>query len=72
MTIALYAIAAVFAALLLATLASSGNWLAAGIRGTVRQGVLGATFLVPVLLIVGLIGFATYGIVASILYIYTM
>ena len=69
MTIVLYAMAAVFAALLLGTLASSGNWLAVGIRGTVRQGVLGVAFVAPFVVIVGLLGVAIYGIVSSILWV---
>jgi hypothetical protein len=58
-----------FGAVVLGTLAFSSNWLATGIRGTVRQGVLGAVFVTPVALILVAFGVAVYAVVASILYV---
>ena len=72
MTIALFVMAGVFAALLVATMALSDNWLATGVRGTVRQGVLGAVFIAPVALVVVTFGVCVYAVVASILYVLDM
>ncbi len=69
MTIALFVMAGVFATLLVATMALSDNWLAAGIRGTVRQGVLGVTFFAPAVVLLALFGVCIYAVVASILYV---
>jgi hypothetical protein len=62
--------AGIYVAVVLGTLAFSGNWLASGIRGTLRQGVLGVTFFVPVAALLALFGVCIYAVVASILYIY--
>ncbi len=61
--------AGIYAAVVLGTLAFSGNWLATGIRGTVRQGVLGVVFATPVALALATFGVAVYAVVASVLYI---
>jgi sensor domain CHASE-containing protein len=68
MIVVLYGMAGVFAAMMLATVAFSNNWLASGIRGTVRQGVLGAVFLVPFALYFAVVGAAVFAIVTTILY----
>jgi hypothetical protein len=62
--------AGIYVAVVLGTLAFSGNWLASGIRGTVRQGVLGVTFFAPVAALLALFGVCIYAVVASVLYIY--
>jgi hypothetical protein len=62
--------AGIYVAVVLGTLAFSSNWLATGIRGTVRQGVLGVTFFVPVAALLALFGVCVYAVIASILYIY--
>ena len=62
--------AGIYVAVVLGTLAFSSNWLASGIRGTVRQGVLGVTFFVPVAALLALFGVCIYAVVASVLYIY--
>jgi hypothetical protein len=62
--------AGIYVAVMLGTLAFSSNWLATGIRGTVRQGVLGVTFFVPVAALLALFGVCVYAVIASILYIY--
>ena len=59
--------AGIYVAVMLGTLAFSGNWLATGIRGTVRQGVLGVVFVTPVALVVATFGVAIYAVVASLL-----
>jgi len=59
--------AGIYVAVVLGTLAFSGNWLASGIRGTVRQGVLGVVFVTPVALILATFGVAVYAVVASLL-----
>ena len=59
--------AGIYVAVVLGTLAFSGNWLATGIRGTVRQGVLGVVFVTPVALILAIFGVAVYAVVASLL-----
>jgi hypothetical protein len=61
--------ASIYVAVVLGTLAFSGNWLASGIRGTVRQGILGVAFVTPVALVVAAFGVAIYAVVASILYV---
>jgi hypothetical protein len=61
--------AGIYGAVVLGTLAFSSNWLATGIRGTVRQGVLGVAFVTPVALILATFGVAIYAVIASILYI---
>ena len=61
--------AGIYVAVVLGTLAFSGNWLASGIRGTVRQGVLGVVFVTPVALIVATFGVAIYAVIASILHL---
>jgi hypothetical protein len=62
--------AGIYVAVMLGTLAFSSNWLATGIRGTVRQGVLGVTFFVPVAALLALFGVCVYAVIASTLYIY--
>jgi hypothetical protein len=59
--------AGIYVAVVLGTLAFSSNWLATGIRGTVRQGVLGVVFVTPVALVVATFGVAIYAVVASLL-----
>jgi hypothetical protein len=59
--------AGIYVAVVLGTLAFSSNWLASGIRGTVRQGVLGVVFVTPVALVVATFGVAIYAVVASLL-----
>ena len=59
--------AGIYVAVMLGTLAFSGNWLASGIRGTVRQGVLGVVFVTPVALVVATFGVAIYAVIASLL-----
>ena len=59
--------AGIYVAVVLGTLAFSGNWLASGIRGTVRQGVLGVVFVTPVALILAIFGVAVYAVVASLM-----
>ena len=59
--------AGIYVAVVLGTLAFSSNWLASGIRGTVRQGVLGMVFVTPVALILAVFGVAVYAVIASIL-----
>lgn len=61
--------ASIFAAALAATIAFSGNWLATGVRGTVRQGFLGVFFLTPVALVLAVFGAAVFGMVASVLWV---
>ena len=61
--------AGIYVAVVLGTLAFSSNWLATGIRGTVRQGVLGVVFVTPVALVVATFGVAIYAVVASLLYL---
>jgi len=72
MIIVLYVMAGIFAALLLATLGFSSNWLATGIRGTVRQGVLGVTFFAPFAALLALFGVCVYAVIAGALYFYNM
>ncbi len=57
---------------LLATVAFSGNWLATGIRGTVRTGFLGVLYATPFALMLAAFGVFIYAIVSSILYILDM
>ena len=59
--------AGIYVAVVLGTLAFSSNWLATGIRGTVRQGVFGVAFVTPVALILATFGVAIYAVVASLL-----
>ena len=59
--------AGIYVAVVLGTLVFSSNWLATGIRGTVRQGVLGVVFVTPVALVVATFGVAIYAVVASLL-----
>ena len=59
--------AGIYVAVMLGTLAFSSNWLATGIRGTVRQGVLGVVFVTPVALVVATFGVAIYAVIASLL-----
>ncbi len=59
--------AGIYVAVVLGTLAFSSNWLATGIRGTVRQGVLGVVFVTPVALVVATFGVAIYAVIASLL-----
>ena len=59
--------AGIYVAVVLGTLAFSSNWLATGIRGTVRQGVLGVVFVTPVALVVATFGAAIYAVIASLL-----
>mgnify|MGYP006270067077 CR=1 FL=1 len=68
MLIALTVMAAAFGLLLLATLALSKDRLAAGIRGTVRYGVLGVAFFLPLLAVVALVAVCVYAFVAGVLY----
>ena len=59
--------AGIYVAVVLGTLVFSSNWLATGIRGTVRQGVLGVVFVTPVALVVATFGVAIYAVIASLL-----
>ena len=72
MIVALYVLAGVFAVLLVATMAFSSNWLAGTVRGTVRQGVLGALVVAPVAFVLAVFGVCIYAIVSSILYVLEM
>lgn len=67
--IALYVMAGVFAVLMVATIALSSDRLAAGIRGTVRYGVLGAAIIAPVAAALALLGACIYAFVASVLFV---
>lgn len=68
MLIALIVMAAVFGLLMLATIALSTDRVAAGIRGTVRYGVVGTAMLLPILAAVALFGLCIYAVVAGVLY----
>jgi hypothetical protein len=57
---------------MLATVAYSGNWLATGIRGTVRTGFLGVLYATPFALMLAAFGVFIYAIVSSILYVLDM
>jgi hypothetical protein len=72
MLTALIVMAGIFGVLMVATIASSKDWLAAGIRGTMRYGVLGTAMLLPFAAVLALVGLCVYGIVGGILYIYNM
>ena len=72
MMVFLIAGASIFAAMLLATVAFSGNWLATGIRGTVRTGFLGVLYATPFALILVAFGVFIYAIISSILYVLDM
>ena len=71
MTIFLYVLAGIYAVLLLGTLAFSGDRLATGIRGTVRQGILGVTFAMPFALVLGIFGVCVYAVVSTAIYFWT-
>jgi hypothetical protein len=72
MMITLIVGASVLGMALLATVAFSGNWLATGIRGTVRTGFLGVLYATPFALILVAFGVFIYAIIASILYLLDM
>ena len=72
MMIALFVMAGVFLVLLVSTLAFSNNWLAGAVRGTVRQGVIGALIVAPVALVLTTFGVCIYAIIMSILYVMDM
>lgn len=59
----------ILAMALLTTVAFSGNWLASGIRETVRQGFLGVVLATPFALMLAVFGVCIYAIIASILYV---
>ncbi|MDM7998469.1 MAG: hypothetical protein QUS33_00330 [Dehalococcoidia bacterium] len=68
MLIALYVMAGIFALLTVATIAASRDRLAAGIRGTVRYGVVGAAVVVPIAALVALLGVCIWAIVSGVIY----
>lgn len=70
--VALIVMAAVFGVLMVATIASSRDRLAAGIRGTVRYGVLGTAILLPFAAVLALFGLCIYAFVGGILYVLDM
>jgi hypothetical protein len=72
MLTALIVMASIFGVLMVATVAVAKDRVAAGIRGTVRYGVLGTAAVLPFAAVLALVGLCVYGIVAGILYIYNM
>ena len=69
---ALIVMAGIFGVLLVATIALSKDRVAAGIRGTVRYGVLGTAVFLPFLAVAALFGLCIYAVVAGALYFYNM
>ena len=72
MLIALIVMAAVFAVLMVATIAFSSDRLASGVRGTVRYGVVGAAIFLPFAALLAVFGMCVYAVIAGILYFYNM
>ncbi len=69
MMLALVVGAVIIGGALLATIAFSRDWLASGIRGTVRGGVLGFLFFIPIALLLAAFCVLVYAVVASIGYV---
>jgi hypothetical protein len=72
MLTALIVMAGIFGVLLVATIALSKDRVAAGIRGTVRYGVLGTAVFLPFLAVAALFGLCIYAVVGGALYFYNM
>ncbi len=72
MLTALIVMASIFGVLMVATIALSKDRVAAGIRGTVRYGVLGTAVFLPFLAVAALFGLCIYAVVAGALYFYNM
>ena len=72
MLTALIVMAGIFGVLMLATIASSGDRLASGIRGTVRYGVVGAAIILPFAALLAVFGLCVYAVIAGALYFYNM
>lgn len=72
MLIALYVMAGIFALLMVVTIGLSSDRLAAGIRGTVRYGVVGTVLILPFALVLGLFSLCVYAIVQGALYFWRM
>lgn len=70
--IAMYVMAGIFALLMVATIGLSSDRLSAGIRGTVRYGVVGATIILPFALVLTLFGLCVYAVVQGALFFWRM
>lgn len=68
MLIALYVMAGIFALLMVATIGLSRDRLSAGIRGTVRYGVVGAAMIAPLALVLALFGVCVYAVIQTALF----
>jgi hypothetical protein len=72
MLTALIVMAGIFGVLMVTTIALSKDRLAAGIRGTVRYGVIGTTIILPFAALLALFGVCVYAVIAGALYFYNM